>query len=76
MATPPHFATSSPFRSKRSNIFPRMSMDGHTCTGNTIDKLVGSALAQKQGHRLVVLIGEEGDGVAFIHVIDAGAGLE
>ena len=75
VATPLHFAASGPFRSKRGNIFPRMSMDGHTCTGNTIDKLIGPALAQKQGHRLVVLIDEEGDGVAFVHVTDAGAGL-
>ena len=64
MATPPHFAASGPFRSKRGNIFPRMSMDGHNCTGNIIRKLVGPALAEKQGHGLAVLIGEEGDGVA------------
>ena len=75
VATPPHFATSGPFRSKRGNIFPRMSMDGHNCTGNIIRKLVGPALAEKQGHGLAVLIGEEGDGVAFVHVTDAGAGL-
>jgi hypothetical protein len=40
-------------------------MDGHNCTGNTIHKLVGPALAEKQGHGFAVLIGEEGDGIAF-----------
>ena len=75
VATPPHFATSSPFRSKRGNIFPRMSMNGYNCTGNTIHKLVGPALAEKQGHGLAVLVGEKGDVIAFIHVVDAGAGL-
>ena len=75
VATPPYFATSGPFRSKRGNIFPRMSMDGHNCTGNIIHKLIEPALVEKQGHGLAVLIGEEGDGVAFIHVVNAGAGL-
>ena len=75
VATPPYFATSSPFRSKRGNIFPRMSMDGHNCTGNPSHKLIGPAPAEKQGHGLAVLIGEKGDGVAFVHVTDAGAGL-
>ena len=39
-------------------------MDGHNCTGNIIHKLIGPALAEKQGHGLAVLAGEEGDGVA------------
>ncbi|GAB2717996.1 hypothetical protein GCM10011495_33970 [Hymenobacter frigidus] len=75
MPTPPHFATSSPFRSKRGNIFPWMSMDGHDCTDNPSHEFIGPALAEKQGHGLAVLIGEEGDIIAFIHVVDAGAGL-
>ena len=75
MPTPPRFATSSPSRSKWGNIFPRMSMDGHNGTGNTIHKFVGLALAEKQGHGLAVLVGEKGDVIAFIHVVDAGAGL-
>ena len=51
-------------------------MDGHDCTGNIIYKLIGPALVEKQGHGLAVLIGEEGDVIAFIHVVDAGAGPE
>ena len=52
-----------------------MSMNVYNCTGNTIHKLVGPALAEKQGHGLAVLVGEKGDVIAFIHVVDAGAGL-
>ena len=75
MPAPPLFAASSTFRSKRGNIFSRMSMNGYNCTGNTINKLVGPALAEKQGHGLAVFVGEKGDVIAFIHVVDAGAGL-
>ena len=62
-------------RSKWGNIFPRMSMDGHDCTDNPSHEFIGPALAEKQGHGLAVLVGEKGDVIAFIHVVNAGAGL-